>query len=567
MAFLLCWGMRRNDRAHIARVTCACHLDWQVAERCDHDVVKAIAQCQELDAIYTLNYISLFSEFFAYLRMIGLWEPLAALMPEDKQRWMIAALPLVLVYVQQHIAGLPSLNAVEEVLLTDETAMRMAGFNARQIHAGICRRGRHRRRAAEPPGRPVCADTLARNVCAIDPAAFTALFNTAVRCLAAQRMFPARVTLALDPTDIETSARFGGAGSVTRRKKLRGRTGRMTTVETRVYGFRLIVVMETSTRIPVAAKLVQIQENGIAHWRELISQARANLAGYATVDTIVADREFVDGEIMWWVQEQGMGFVMPGKNRMDVVNEARQRMRQARAGTFTSGAHRQERQVARPRGQGRRQRMETVATIVWGIEDLAGLDSYAPADEQAPRYRRDARGHALNAVVVEQWNGTHCPAGEETVFLTNRPVHEALRVFDTYDDRSLIETCVNKEAKQNWHLGRAPQRTRRAMHIHVFTVLMLMGVTRAFRAYQKQLANDPHQREKSDPLGFRRWRQRVLYENADKVIVFVGQQYGILSLTEFCVLIGGRVRIRGAPSRAAVLARYGVTDADTGANA
>lgn len=117
---------------------------------------------------------------------------------------------------------------------------------------------------------------------------------------------------------------------------MRGRDGRVTTVETRVHGFRLIVVMETHTRIPVAAKLVQIQENGNAQWQELINQARANLAEYATVETIVADREFVDGEIMWWVQEQGMGFVIPGKNRMDVVKEARQRMRQACASTGTA---------------------------------------------------------------------------------------------------------------------------------------------------------------------------------------------------------------------------------------
>jgi len=112
--------MRRSDRAHTARITCACHLDWQVAERCDHDVVKAIAQRQELDAVYTLNYTSLFSEFFEYLRLIGLWEPLEALMPEHKERWMIPVLPLVLVYLQQHIMGPPSINAVEEVLLTNQ---------------------------------------------------------------------------------------------------------------------------------------------------------------------------------------------------------------------------------------------------------------------------------------------------------------------------------------------------------------------------------------------------------------------------------------------------------------
>jgi len=38
---------------------------------------------------------------------------------------------------------------------------------------------------------------------------------------------------------------------------------------------------------------------------------------------VVADREFVDGEIMWWVNAQGMGFVIPGKSNMEVTREAR----------------------------------------------------------------------------------------------------------------------------------------------------------------------------------------------------------------------------------------------------
>lgn len=157
--------------------------------------------------------------FFAFVRLIELWDDLAALLPEQKERWMIPTLPLILIYLQQHIAGLPSVNTVEEVLLTDETAMCMAGFNAHQIAEGICRRGRHRRRAVTVPGRPVCADTVARNVCQIAPEAFTKLFNTAVRRLAAHGAFPARVALALDPTDIETSAHFGGADVATRQKR------------------------------------------------------------------------------------------------------------------------------------------------------------------------------------------------------------------------------------------------------------------------------------------------------------------------------------------------------------
>jgi len=38
------------------------------------------------------------------------------------------------------------------------------------------------------------------------------------------------------------------------------------------------------------------------------------------------------------------------------------------------------------------------------------------------------------------WDGKAGTPGEEVVFLTNRPVTDALRIFDRYDDRSL--TCL-----------------------------------------------------------------------------------------------------------------------------
>ena len=121
---------------------------------------------------------------------------------------------------------------------------------------------------------------------------------------------------------------------------------------------------------------------------------------------------------------------------------------------------RHERMVKVKRGQGKNQRIEELKTVVWGVEELVGLDSYGPADETAKKHRRNGRGRALNAVVVEAWDGKPGTPGEEVVFLTNLPVMDALRIFDLYDERSLIEVPLNKEAKQNWHLEHAPMRTR-----------------------------------------------------------------------------------------------------------
>jgi hypothetical protein len=366
--------MRRekHERSKAAAVA-ACRLHWRIAEQCNHDVVKALALRHELDAVCCVDYVSLFTDFFEYLKRLWIWEKLAALVPENKKRFLIDTLPYLLIYIETLVAELPSMNAAEEVLLTNEAAMRAVGFNAYQVKEGICRRGRHRRKDGGPPGRPVAADTVGGDVGTIGREAVADLFNHAVQMLAAQGVFPKEVTVALDPTDIETPKGFEGAGSVTRKKK-------------------------------------------------------------------------------------------------------------ARDGTFTDGA----------------------------------------------------------------------------VFLTNLPVKNALRVYDLYDERSLIETPLNKEAKQNWHLNKPPKRTAHAMHNHVLMVLMLMGLTRAYRQYQADLEADPNEKNPAaDPLGFRRWRRQVERENADKVIVFVDDKFAILHLAEFTVLVSD-IRIRGSTTRDMVLAKYGV---------
>ena len=107
----------RSDRTSAAAaVTTACRLHWQVARRSDYDVVKAIAQQLVLDAVYCIDYVSLYTDFFEYLRRIGLWDAIAALTPANKERFIIGTLPYVLIYMQKQIAGLPSVNAVEDVL-------------------------------------------------------------------------------------------------------------------------------------------------------------------------------------------------------------------------------------------------------------------------------------------------------------------------------------------------------------------------------------------------------------------------------------------------------------------
>ena len=63
-----------------------------------------------------------------------------------------------------------------------------------------------------------------------------------------------------------------------------------------------------------------------------------------------------------------------------------------------------------------------------------------------------------------------CPGG-------NNPC----RPLMTDDDRSLIENCCIKEAKQQWDLGHPPQKTERAVRVHVLFTLLMFALATAYR--------------------------------------------------------------------------------------
>jgi hypothetical protein len=67
------------------------------------------------------------------------------------------------------------------------------------------------------------------------------------------------------------------------------------------------------------------------------------------------------------------------------------------------------------------------------------------------------------------------------VFLTNASVQQPLQPFNDYDDHSLIDNCCIKEAKQPWELGHPPQKTDRAVRVHVVFTLLMFALATAYR--------------------------------------------------------------------------------------
>jgi hypothetical protein len=305
-------------------------------------------------------------------------------------------------------------------------------------------------------------------------------------------------------------------------------------------------------------KVVQIQDYEGKWLVPLLEQAQQNLGRSAHIETIVIDRGYLDGADLWRVHQMGLWFVICGKSTMAVTQDAQGLAKTERAVV---------RQRVRRQGHGKTAREQCLRTELVGVKALTSYDSYGDPQHTQYAHRRDYVGQPLNAVVVRKWENRQ-PKPEGTVYLTNADVSDPFVIFDAYDWRSVIENGIFKEGKHPWHLLKFPKRTEAAVMLHCHFTLLVMGLCTAFRLWQAKLAASAQTQVVPDASsallggeGTARWRKRLQEENRDKVIVFIGQTYGIFHLAELALLT--HLPIRTLPpslgSPQAILQRFGIT--------
>jgi hypothetical protein len=228
----------------------------------------------------------------------------------------------ILLYSLKPLFGIESMDALPPLLFRDEALMRLVGFNAHQVHQGVCQRGAAHRQGPRITG-PICPDALADNRVKLDLRDLEALFNRVIRALARAGVFAAKVTSIVDATDLETTAQDEGCGRVTRKRKITDKRGKVHEIEVTVDGFKLIVLIEARTKMPLAAKVVPIQEHATLSLRALVTQARPNLASYARLYKVVFDKGFLDGVDLWWLAQRELLLVVPAKDNMAVTVDTR----------------------------------------------------------------------------------------------------------------------------------------------------------------------------------------------------------------------------------------------------
>jgi hypothetical protein len=269
-------------------------LCWQVTRRDDTRVARRLYRKQLVDGVYRLDEGTLLDDFFHFLQAIEVMALLEQVHGTAIQREMLPFVQYLLLYGLKTLFGIESMNALPVLLFSDEALMQLVGFNAQQVRQGVCQRGRTKRQGERTPG-PICPDTLANNMVQCNLRDLEALFNGVIRALAKAGVFGKRVTGIADGTDLETTERYQGCGQATRKRRIEDKWGRVHEIEVTVYGWKVLLLIDAVTKIPLAVKVVQIQEHEVLWTRALVTQSQANLAGHARLHKVVFDRGFFGG--------------------------------------------------------------------------------------------------------------------------------------------------------------------------------------------------------------------------------------------------------------------------------
>jgi hypothetical protein len=353
---------REQLTQHLAERLC-----WQVARRDDTRVARRLYRKQLVDGVYRLDEGALLDDFFHFLQSLGVMALFEQACGAAIYREMVPFVQYVLLYGVKTLFGIERMNALPAVLFSDEARMRLVGFNAHQVRDGVCQRGAAKRQHPRAPT-PMCPDTLANNMVQCHVRALDALCNGVIRALAKAGIFGKRVTGMADGTDLETTAHDADCGQATRKVRLEDKRGQVHAIEVTVYGWKVLILIDAATKMPLAVKVGQSEAHE-THWtRALVTQARANLAGVAHLHTVVFEKGFLDGSDLWWLDQQGIRFVVPAQAHMAVTADARA---QAAAGEGMTHGHR----VHTGRhGPGTAARADRIATEVVGITGLTTYD-------------------------------------------------------------------------------------------------------------------------------------------------------------------------------------------------
>jgi len=546
-------GMK-NSRQLTAKASqnIANRLTWHTANKDQAGIARDLASGKDIPEVYGLGEAGLFDEFFYFLDSLKITSLFKGLDPNLRERRSnVNFHTVLLIYMMRIVSGTAFFWHIEPVLLRSQSLMRMVGFNGREIRDGTSLRGAKKPDgiskdaskpsdglSAESPSDsgnirgPICPDSIASRIISITASALESFFNGVISILAANSFFAKRIHASLDASEIQSTENCEGCGKVRKEKapELRRRKGRIQKVMETVFGFKVWVVWDPNSKMPLAIRFTTIEVADVIMAREVVAQAIKNLGEHAKLASLAFDRGFIDGKFMWWLNAQGVIFYVPAKKNMVVYADA---LALVGAGIC------QTRTTKRSAGQGKNKRWEEDYYEVVGIEGLTTAGFYGEFGSGSHEHAKDFVANPINAVVVlnDPFKANN-PNINTLVILTNGQVKKPIKVYDGYDARSEIENGMFRESKQAWFIQRPARNTMEGFRSHVYLTIITMALTTAFRVWMDVQDKKGRNREET---GIRKFRDKVREENGNKLIVFDGDRYAIFDVYEVFILTGRNV--------------------------
>src|SRR5712692_5520227 len=323
-------------------------LNWKLAWRDDAKVAQGLYRGEEIEEMHELSDAGLLDEFFVFVEEVGMMAVLEELQLPGVQRVLVPTVQFVLLYMLKVLFGGQSMNELPRWLFSNVALMELVGFNAQQVEEGLTKRGDAQRTRKQKQG-PLSPQCLADNISKLAPEQLEPLFNQMVVCLVGTGLLDGERIVALDGSKLPTPKTYEGCGKLkqTRTVKVKGEEERAIE-EYYVYGWKVLVLIDVHTRLPLSMKVVQIKEYEGRWLVPLLEQAQHNLGVRGHISTIVIDRGYLDGEDLWQVDQLGVLFVVVGKANMTITQDAQALAKRERA-------HVRERMVGHGHGKTARQ--------------------------------------------------------------------------------------------------------------------------------------------------------------------------------------------------------------------
>ncbi len=484
-------------------------------------------------------------------------------------------------------AGHGSGPSTQAALLCDERWMHLLGFNAQEVHEGATERSaglrgktrddqkhfvdadeagpvREDGREGAPRG-ALSSQTLAGHESELDATELMGFYDSVVRALVRTMPLRGKRQVVVDTTLCEVAPSFKGAGSVRRKVKVKSKAHRPREASALIYGFKIWTAMDAETGVVLAMIVDTAEKPENQHVVELLQRAQANLGTAGRIDGVTLDRGFMDGDLLHKLaSELHVNWLVPAKANMHVTTEARDRVTKALTGAGEVGeialntAIRLAK-VGKPSGGIRFSWRPGVANkqpvVVAQVDGLECTDWYGPGGADSSRLNSKAFVPTrLHATVVLSWPDRPSTDAEDAAEHDDEPadghakgplvllspvVEMGLGRFDRYDQRSLIENRVYRDAKQHFALGESLARNAKAFvtaAVFSMTALMLHRGLSAHTEAQQRRAEDADRR--APALGVLRYRRLLELCNRNKIILVTEGRYAVVTVAFLMRLAG-----------------------------